>query len=59
MLGGRKRQMAGLPQVCVCTLSPHSSGERRASGSEEGLYSPSQERSAMVPLVCLVVLNLA
>lgn len=51
--------MAGLPQVCVCTLSPHSSGERRASGSEEGLYSPSQERSAMVPLVCLVVLNLA
>lgn len=39
MLGGRKRQMARLPWVCVFTLSPHSSGERRASGSEK-VFTP-------------------
>lgn len=56
MLGGRKRQMARLPQVCVFSLSPHSSESARLLGSEN---THNQDTGAMVPLVCLVVLNLA
>lgn len=39
MLGGRKWQTARLPQVCVFSLSPHSSGKRQASGSEK-VFTP-------------------